>query len=118
MKKLILVLLLLPLLVEAKSYKYDKVQVKSRGNSDFFMAAATAKNENSGIIKLLSNYLYIDGRKYELKKKKDNNTYRSNSCLVKFGYNDNELASVEIIGYDHSILYEVLPENKIVASVE
>lgn len=118
MKKLILILLLLPLLVEARSYKYDKVQVKSRGNNDLFAGSPQVKNENTGVIKLLSNYLYIDGRKYELKKKKDNNTYRSNSCLVKFGYNDNELASVEIIGYDHSILYEVLPENKIVASVE
>ncbi len=109
----ILAILLFSCAVFAKTYQYNAIAINNTGNNDNFSFSESKIAENKGIIKLYNDCLYIDGQKLELKKRKSNNCYKSNNCLVKLKYTNGDLNTVEVIKFDKRVVYNVLPENKI-----
>jgi len=104
MRILIFILMLIPVALFGKNYKYGKLIIASKGNDNISMDK-TIVRELHGNISLNGTLLRIDNKNYKLKSIKGENMYKAKGRIFKLIYVADNLAYIELYNYDKVYSY-------------
>ena len=104
----LLLLLLLPVILSAKVYKYERVRIEKKG-SDYFSIDQVTESKQTGSIMLNGYKLHINSRVYKLHKSRIDRTYKSKGMMFKLTYANTVLSKVEVYGFDKVYTYYIAP---------
>ena len=113
---LVLSLMLLPFSsFSQRSFQYHKV-TRVVGGSDNFSIDKKQCTLTTGDIAFKNGHLIVNGNRFQLKEGR-NNIYRIKAGFVRLFYTDKkELAKVQVTKFNTSYIYEILPEEAVIAS--
>lgn len=101
MKSLLFILLLLPCMLRAESFTYNRVTLTQQG-SDNFSIDKNSEIYAVGVIDFDGTSISIDKKVYELIPMRKDHCYRYKGGMFQLIYRDNKLASV--LHYDYGKL--------------
>lgn len=108
LKPLLLFLILSSSVAFGQDYRYRKVETKSKGENSFSFSQHQCK-ERQGTISVRGNYIQIDDKRYNIKKAKARNIYKTDHGFLKLFYEENTLFMVSALEYNTSTLYFLNP---------
>lgn len=111
--RILFFILLFPAISFANTYNYGKIISLNKGSDNFgFDKMQTV--DNSGEIRFDDNAVFIDGKKFELKKSETANRFKSKNCSIEFLYKENELAAVKMYRYNKVVCYIIQNDQPLV----